>query len=77
MRTTLDIESPVLEELKAFGRREGRSLGQVASRLLAEALAGRNLDGKSDEKFHWASRSMRARVDLSDKEAVFAILDEK
>jgi len=26
MRTTLGLEKPVLEELKAFGRREGRSL---------------------------------------------------
>jgi hypothetical protein len=77
MRTTLDIESPVLEELKILGKRDGRSLGQVASRLLAEAMASRNLHGKPGGKFHWTSRPMRARVDLSEKEAVFAILDEK
>lgn len=73
----MDIEGPVLEELKILGKRDGRSLGQVASRLLAEALAGRNLHGKPVGKFHWISRPMRARVDLADKEAVFAILDEK
>lgn len=75
MRTTLDIERPVLEELKALGHQEGKSLGQVASRLLAEAMAGRTR--KSAQKFDWASRSMQARVDLADKDAVFAILDEK
>lgn len=73
----MDIEGPVLEELKVLGKREGRSLGQVASRLLAEAMAGRNLHGKPSGKLDWTSRPMRARVDLSDKEAVFAILDEK
>jgi len=75
MRTTLDIDQPVLEELKALGHEEGRSLGQVASRLLAEAMAGRTR--KPAQKFDWASRSMEARVDLADKDAVFAILDEK
>jgi len=77
MRTTLDLEKPVLAELKAFGRREGRSLGQAASQLLAEALADRGRQVKPAEKFHWISRPMKARVDLSDKEAVFAALDEK
>jgi hypothetical protein len=77
MRTTLDIEDPVLEELRILGKRDGRSLGQVASRLLAEALAAKNLHVKPAGKLHWISRPMRARVDLADKEAVFAILDEK
>ena len=73
----MDIDRPVLEELKAFGKREGRSLGQVASLLLAEALAGRGSHMRPPEKFHWDSRPMNALVDLSDKEAIFSVLDEK
>lgn len=73
----MDIEGPVLEELRILGKRDGRSLGQVASRLLAEAMAGRSAHDSPSGKLVWTSRPMRARVDLSDKEAVFAILDEK
>ena len=38
MRTTLDLATPVLKELKSLRDREGGSLGSLASRLLAEAL---------------------------------------
>ena len=40
MRTTLDLDPGVLRDLKARARREGRSLGRVASELLAAELAG-------------------------------------
>ncbi|MBE2205404.1 MAG: antitoxin [Chthoniobacterales bacterium] len=75
MRTTLDLENPILEELRALGKREGRSLGDVASRLLAEALS-KHKNTKAPG-FSWKSQPMKARVDLSDKEALFAILDRK
>lgn len=39
MRTTLDIDSSVLEQLKTCQRGEGKSLGTVASELPARALA--------------------------------------
>lgn len=39
MRTTLDIEQPVLEAVKELARREGRSAGAVASELIRRALA--------------------------------------
>ena len=73
MRTTLDIEDPVLKELREVQKREGGTLGSLASRLLAEALArqGRPLIAP----FHWTTRPMGATVDLADKEAVYAILD--
>ena len=38
MRTTLDLADPVLRDLKALRRKEGGSLGALASRLLADAL---------------------------------------
>ena len=38
MRTTLDIDDPVLRELKRRQAREGKSLGRLVSDLLARAL---------------------------------------
>lgn len=74
MRTTLDIEAPILREVKALHQREGRSMGAIVSELLAEALARRR-STRPAPSFRWTSRAMKARVDLSDKEAVYAALD--
>ncbi len=75
MRTTLDIDRPVLERLKALQKREKRSLSKIASSLLSEALNQRDQATKSAPGLKWKSKSMRARVDLSDKEAVHRVLD--
>jgi hypothetical protein len=74
MRTTLDIDDPVLKEVKVIHEREGRSMGAVVSELLAEALAKRR-SSRAKPSFRWTSRDMKALVDLSDKEAVYAALD--
>ena len=76
-RTTLDIDSPILQELKALQREQHGSLGKLVSQLLAEALALRKDPKKSSLSLDWVSRPMHARVDLSDKEALYAILDEE
>jgi hypothetical protein len=74
MRTTIDIDAPVLEEVKALQRRERRSMGRIVTDLLADALARRKKPAPA-EPFRWTSRPMRARVDLADKEAVYTALD--
>jgi len=74
MRTTLDIDDPILREVKAIHEREGRSMGAVVSELLAEALARRRLSRRRPA-FQWTSRPMKALVDLADKDAVYAALD--
>ena len=38
MRTTLDIDDPIVRELKRLREKEGKSLGRLASDLLARAL---------------------------------------
>jgi hypothetical protein len=38
MRATLEIDEPVLHKLKAIQGRKGRSIGEIVSELLAEAL---------------------------------------
>ena len=37
-RITIDIDAPILRELKRLQKREHRSLGKLFSQLLAEAL---------------------------------------
>ena len=74
MRTTLDIDDPILREVKAIHAREGRSIGAVVSELLAEALARRR-PSRARPPFRWTSRPMKSLVDLADKETVYAALD--
>jgi len=73
-RTTLDIDDPILREVKALQKREGRSLGKVVSELLAEALAGHSQPAR-EATLEWVSRPMRALVDLDHKDALYAALD--
>lgn len=75
MRTTLDLASPVLEELKSLRDKEGGSLGSLASRLLAEALSAKRSRVPAPSEFVWESQSMSAKVNLADKEAVYRVLD--
>lgn len=73
-RTTLNLDASVLRELKARQRRERKPLGQLASELLAQALADEDARAPA-EPLRWYSQPMHARVDLEDKEAVAAALD--
>ncbi|MGD9881118.1 MAG: CopG family transcriptional regulator [Reyranella sp.] len=75
MRTTLDIDDPILREIRALHEREARPMGAIVSELLAEALARRQA-ARPRPSFRWTSRDMKPLVDLSDKEAVYAALDQ-
>jgi hypothetical protein len=75
MRTTLDIDDPILREIKALNEKEGRSMGAIVSELLAEALARRRSSRPRPPSFRWTFRRMNALVDLADKEALHAALD--
>ena len=74
-RTTLDLDPSVLRELRRRGQRDRKSMGQVASELLAQALAEE--EPPSAPPFRWRTAKLgRPLVNLEDKEAVRAILDE-
>ena len=79
MRTTIDIDDPILKEVKRLQRRDGRSLGRLVSDLLAQSLAA----AKAAESrtpaaaFDWVAKPMHARVDLADKHAVLDAMDER
>lgn len=78
-RTTLNIDGPVLDDLRKLAARERKPLGRVASDLLAEAAARRTTRRRAEprRRLGWTSRQMGAQVDLTDKEALFAALEEK
>lgn len=76
MRTTLDLDSSVLEQLKEQQRlHKNKTLGQLASELLAKALA-QVAEEPATEPLAWTVQPMLARVDLEDRDAVQRILDE-
>jgi len=78
MRTTIDIDDPILKDLKRLQRREGKSLGRLVSELLAQSLAAsRSAQAAAAPAFQWHSRAMRAKVDLADKHALRDAMDER
>lgn len=74
MRTTLDLDNSVLDQLRARQRREGKSLGRLASELLAKALTDTDNE-VAPAQFTWNSIPMTARIDLEDRDALAALLD--
>ena len=73
-RTTIDLDPSVLAELRDRSRREGKSMGQVASEILARAL--RTDQPAAAPAFGWVTAYLGLpQVDLEDKEAVWAVLD--
>lgn len=73
MRTTIDLDDDVLRALKRRQREEGRTLGQLVSELLAQALAA---TPRPRIDVSWVTADLRPRVDLDDKDAVWAVLDQ-
>jgi hypothetical protein len=72
-RTTLDLDPAVLRELRRRGERDGKSMGRVASELLAGVLRE---DAPSRPAFAWVTHQLGTPlVDLEDKEALRAVLD--
>ena len=73
-RTTIDLDPTILRELRRRGAREGKSMGQVASELLARAVA-EPIDRPAPD-FSWAVADLgRPLVDLEDPEALRRALD--
>jgi hypothetical protein len=75
MRTTIDIDAPILQDLKRLQKREGKTLGRLVSELLAEALGRRRGPARRATADTWHTTPGRLLVDLADKDAVYEILD--
>jgi hypothetical protein len=72
MRTTIDLDDDILRRLKRRQREEQKTLGQLVSELLAQALAA---GPRPRVGIRWATADLRPRVDLDDKDEVWAVLD--
>ena len=78
MRTTIDIDDPILKEVKRLQKREGKSLGRLVSDLLAQALATSKSTNKVDAPtFAWVAQPMGARIDLADTDALLDAMDNR
>lgn len=75
MRTTVDIDSSVLQQLKKLQQRRNTSLGALVSELLARALAEES-PGDVAGPLTWTSATMGARLDLEDRGTVLDLLDD-
>jgi len=75
MRTTIDLDGPILRDLKRLQKQEKKTLGELVSELVAGGLAARKA-GKERSRFKWISQPMGANVDLRDKDAVYRALDQ-
>ena len=58
MRTTVDIDDPILAELKRLQKRDGRSLGRLVSDLLLQSLAQPTVVGGDPPGVPWGPPAM-------------------
>ena len=73
MPTTVNIATPILEELKQIRSKDGGSLDELVSGLLAKPLKTcRSREAYSG--IDWVSKPMHVRVDLGGKDTVYALL---
>jgi hypothetical protein len=63
-----------LRALKRRQREEHKTLGQLVSELLAQSLAA---TPRPNVNIRWATADLRPRLDLDDKDAVWAVLDRE
>jgi hypothetical protein len=78
MRTTVDIDDPVLKDLKKIQKKQGKSLGRLISDLLAQALGeSKARKASSRPAPRWVSKAMGARVDLADPEALYTAMERE
>jgi hypothetical protein len=76
MRTTIDLDPTVVMELKRRSKSAGKSMGQVASELLATSLSEQAGRPRNPGGLTWIAKDLgRPLVDLEDKEAVRALFD--
>ena len=78
MRTTIDLDPAVVKELKRRSKGAGKSMGRLASELLATSLREREGLREAQTDLEWIARDLgQTLVDLEDKEAIRAVLDAR
>jgi hypothetical protein len=77
MRTTVNIDDPVLQDPKKIQQKEGKSLARLISDLPAQALGERKSAKAPSRPPQWISKAMGARIDLADPEALSAAMEQE
>ena len=76
MRTTINLDAMIVKELKRRSKGAGKSMGQLASELLATSLREQTGRPRNRGGLTWIAKDLgRPLVDLEDKEAMRARLD--
>ena len=76
MRTTIDIDDPILKDLKQLQAKVGKSMGRLVSDLLATALAEVREEHPRFQAFEWVTENMDAIVDIADRDALLDAMDK-
>jgi hypothetical protein len=77
-RTTLSLEPPILKRIKDLCLKEGKSMRKVITELLALGLQAKKAGRDSSVRdIRWHSQPMGAKVDYSDKEDLYRVLDQR
>lgn len=76
MRTTIDLDSPVLQDLKRRQKKEGKTLSRVVNELLAAAFRQRT-GAPPKKRLKWPAKLMGQRIDIDDREALWALLTDE
>jgi hypothetical protein len=77
MRTTIDIDAPILADLRKLCRAYGKPMGRLVSDLLAAALRNEQKRRTAKHTFTWVEKPMGARLDIADRDAVYAAMDRE
>lgn len=78
MRTTIDLDPAVVKELKLRSKGAGKSMGRLASELLASSLREQEGPFEAQPDLEWVAKDLgRPHVDLEDKEAMRAVLSAR
>ena len=79
MRTTINIDDPLLEEVKRLAAQKGLPLGRVVSDLLADALHDQERVRKQRsqaEPFRLITKRMGTLLDVDDTAALLDAVDQ-
>ncbi len=75
-RTTVLLEETLLRELRRRAAREGRTLSEVVNEALRRSLQARSR-GRGRSRVAWkVFRCGKAYVDVWDRDALFAVMEE-
>jgi hypothetical protein len=76
MRTTITIDDPLFEKIRALSHKEHKPLTRVIGELLARGMRGGKSPKAPGGKIRWRSRNMGAHIDYRDKELLYRTMEK-